>query len=376
MVDKNFKLSYDDVMIVPEVTCRMSTRNACDCTDDNNMLPIFTAPMSTVVDEKSMVEFYRVGIHSVLPRTLDIETRRKYLFESNKYNCFVAVSLTEFEDLFIYNYNTYERKIKARVCIDVANGHMLRIIELVKRAKSIHPDICIMAGNIANPQTYLEYDKVGVDYCRVGIGTGSGCLTSSNTGIHFPQFSLLEEIYRLKVSNKCKCKIVADGGIKGYRDIQKALVFADFVMIGGLFNKAIDSAGELRYGNFYMNFFGKKIVNPVKTLLFKGKKVYNVTDKLIRKMKSGDVELFKEFYGMSTKKAQVAIGFSSGVSECKALKTSEGIVKTNKVEFTLEDWAKNERDYLKSAMSYTNSATLDEYKDSKYIVMNRIAFNN
>lgn len=369
-MDKNIKFNYDDVVIVPEVNCRMSTRNACDCTDENNMLPIFTAPMSTVVDESSMVEYYRVGIYSVLPRTISTSIRKKYLFETNKYNCFVAVSLTEFEDLFIYNRSTYDSNIVPRVCIDVANGHMLKIVDLVKRAKSIHPNLCVMAGNIANPLTYLEYDKAGIDYCRVGIGTGSGCLTSSNTGIHYPQFSLLEEIYRLKVENKCKCKIVADGGIKGYRDIQKALIFADYVMIGGLFNKAIDSAGELRYGKCYINLFGVKLFRPIKTLLYKGRKVARVTPKLIKQMKSGEVELVKEFYGMSTKKAQKLIN-----SE-KQLKTSEGIVKTNKVEFTLEDWAKNERDYLRSAMSYTNSVSLAEYKDSKYVQLNRISYNN
>ena len=56
-----------------------------------------------------------------------------------------------------------------------------------------------------------------------------------------------------------KCKIIADGGIKGYRDIQKALLYADYVMIGSLFNKAIDSAGTPIYGKSYWYIFGKRI---------------------------------------------------------------------------------------------------------------------
>jgi hypothetical protein len=58
------------------------------------------------------------------------------------------------------------------------------------------------------------------------------------------------------------------------------------------------------------------------------------------------------------------------------LKTSEGIVKKNKVEFDIAGWVENETDYLKSAMSYTNSRTLEDYKGSEYIVMDRIQFNN
>jgi IMP dehydrogenase/GMP reductase len=367
---KDLKLNYSDVSIVPEVTSRISSRTMCNCTDENNRLPIIAAPMSTVVDEASAKEFYAAGMYCVLPRTLPIAVRRKYLFEQSKYKCFVAVSLEEFQDLFIYNRNTYERKIQARVCLDVANGHQLQILNMITRAKNIHPNLCVMAGNIANPVTYLEYERYGVDYCRVGIGTGSSCLTSSNTGIHFPQFSLLEEIYKLKCENKCKCKIVADGGIKGYRDVQKALIFADYVMIGGLFNKAIDSAGEVKYGNCYFNLFGEKILRPIKTLLFRGRTVKKITPRIIQQMKSGTVEFYKEFYGMSTKKAQQLINNN------KALKTSEGIVKKNKVEYTLSGWADNERDYLRSAMSYTNSATLDEYKGSKYVRQCNIAYNN
>lgn len=370
---EKIKLNYDDVMIVPEVTSRIKSRSECKCWDDNAMLPIFAAPMNTVVDEASMYEFLNRGIYVVVPRTIDLDIRKKQLFNPVRYFYFVAVSISEFEDIFVYNKGVCDDDYNCkqiRVCIDIANGHMEDILELVKKAKSLHDNICVMAGNIANPKTFIEYENAGIDYCRVGIGTGSGCLTSSNTGIHFPQFSLLEEIYKIKLENKCKCKIVADGGIRGYRDIQKALIFADYVMIGGLFNKAIESAGKIKYGNFYMRVFGKKVLNPLKTLLYKGKSPRRITRKLKNQMKGGYVDLYKEFYGMSTKKAQLLINESSKP------KTSEGIIKTNKVEFTLSDWINNEISYLKSAMSYTNSVDLDEYKGSSYVVLNGISYNN
>ena len=35
-----------------------------------------------------------------------------------------------------------------------------------------------MAGNIANPDTYYEYAKDGIDYVRCGIGGGSACFVA------------------------------------------------------------------------------------------------------------------------------------------------------------------------------------------------------
>ena len=62
---------------------------------------------------------------------------------------------------------------------------------------------------------------------------------------------------------------------------------------------------------------------------------------------------------MSTKEVQKKWGRS-------VLKTSEGISKYNKVEFRLESWVENFEDYLKSAMSYTNSRDLDQFRNSDY----------
>jgi hypothetical protein len=57
------------------------------------------------------------------------------------------------------------------------------------------------------------------------------------------------------------------------------------------------------------------------------------------------------------------------------LKTSEGISKVNKVDYTLEQWNQNFKDYLKSAMSYTNSKNLEDFKDSEFIFITENALN-
>ena len=198
----------------------------------------------------------------------------------------------------------------------------------------------------------------------------SACLTASNTGIYAPYFSLLQEIYGIKQRIGGKCKIIADGNIKAYRDIQKALIYADYVMIGGIFNKAMESAGKTTYGKSYWNVNGNKIFRPIKTLFTYGKEIPRKKfDKAFKDFKAGKLVIFKQYRGMSTKQAQ------QNIDKNAKLKTAEGKVFYQKVEYNLPGWAENETDFLRSAMSYTNSRDLDEYKESRYAINMSVAYN-
>ena len=254
--DYEVKLSYDDISIVPETVTNIFSRMECNPFDENGMLPIFAAPMGSVIDEHNWRTFYDNKVNVVIPRTLSLDERKKIMDYTKRqeqhYHPFIAFSLDETIDLFgldskeitsdidpdVMRSNHFQMKI----CIDLANGHMNKLLKVIKYIKKSYGDlVIIMSGNIANPNTYTEYELVGCDYVRVSIGTGSGCLTASNTGVYYPPFSLLKEMSEIRKQYHGNCKIIADGGIKGFRDIQKALIYADYVMIGGLFNKCIES---------------------------------------------------------------------------------------------------------------------------------------
>lgn len=368
----DFKLNYDDVSTVPERISLIDSRSQINPYLDG-MLPIWASPMDTVICEENIQAFLDNKINVVIPRNIDF-CRRIELAE--KYNVFFAVSIREAEDICRF----YEGELGStcmrtghhyNICIDLAQGHMEWLLNVCRRLKSFpNADITLMTGNIANPETYIDYEEAGVDYIRVGVGGGSACLTASNTGVYYPYFSLIKEVYELRKRYGGRAKIIADGNIKAYRDIQKALIYADYVMIGGLFNRAIESAGKTTYGKSYWNINGNKIFRPLKTLFTYGREIPREKfDKAFKLFKEGKLVIWKQYRGMSTKEAQ------KNIDPNAKLKTAEGKVIYQRVEYDLAGWTENETDFLRSAMSYANSLDLWDYKESMWVINMSISYN-
>ena len=289
-----------------------------------------TAPMDTVIDGRNHHYFSELGIMPVLPRINQPDSSHV------NYDHFLSYSLTDFDRLFLENTIEIPDGYQVHALIDIANGHMKDLKESTKSAKQKYGNrLVLMVGNIANPSTFYEYALTGVDYLRIGIGNGGGCLTTVQTGVGYPMASLIYECNKIKKGNShIKTKIVADGGFKKYADVVKALALgADYVMLGSIFNKSLESCGETTIEN------GDTIDQYSQDALDR----FNV-----------DIPLYKVFRGMSTKEVQKAWGREE-------LKTSEGVVRTHQVEYTLKSWVENFTSYLKSAMSYTDKKELPHF---------------
>lgn len=355
MISKKKEFDFDDILIVPSVTTDITSRYNDIVLP--NTLPLITAPMDTVVDLKNMDYFLKNKISVALPRTINYDKFVGYVHNENLpiyKNLFISLG---FKDILEHAPTMFLRFHKdANILIDVANGHMRKIIEYAQMIKRFRPDIKIMVGNIANPETYWWYAENNcIDYIRVGIGNGGGCLTTKQSGVGHPMASLIYETYLVKEKfiqdqaegaflNRTNPEsiikrkvvdslpaIVADGGMKDYSDVIKALALgADYVMIGSVFNKALESAGD--------NYLYKIKLN----------------NRLAKYFYDKGYPVKKYFRGMSTKEAQKAMGKTQ-------IKTSEGIIRYRKVEYHLNGWIENFEHYLRNAMSYADANTLDEF---------------
>lgn len=359
--------SYSDLTIVPCMT-EIDSRSECNpFTEESGFtrLPLFTAPMDCVVNEENFEMWEMNHITPILPRTIKYETRFDYMMCGK----WIAVSLSEFKQMFLNEtWHKSSDAIVLHICIDIANGHMKHMydeIEVIKQTmlSKYNVSLVIMIGNIANPQSYhyiaWQYNDV-IDYVRLSIGSGNGCITTPNTGVHYPIASLVNASAHERDSLKYQYqqteakfpKIIADGGIRNYGDAIKALALgADYVMVGSLFSSFLESAAELS-----VNYNWKDKTEEQKR---------DFLDTRIQ-------PIYKEFYGMSTKKAQAKIIANSKDSDtdAKQLKTSEGCIKQLECKYTMKQWVDNFISYIRSAMSYTNCRNLWQFKTNVELIEN------
>lgn len=164
--------SLNDICLTPAKISRVEHRGDCNPYNVDQMLPLFTAPMNSIVDENNYETFLKNKINTIIPRGVDYGKRLELSTKT-----FVALGLDEFES-FISDCPTTPDSVDCTyyICVDVANGHMKRLIDLCSKAKvTFGSHLILMAGNIANPETYADYAIAGVDFIRVGIGGGSAC---------------------------------------------------------------------------------------------------------------------------------------------------------------------------------------------------------
>jgi len=129
------------------------------------------------------------------------------------------------------------------VVVDTAHGHAQAVLDTVKMIKKHHPDLEVVAGNIATAEAAKDLLKAGVDAVKVGVGPGSICTTRIVSGAGMPQLTAIADC--AKALEGSGVPIIADGGIKFSGDITKALAAgASSVMLGGLLAGTEESPGE------------------------------------------------------------------------------------------------------------------------------------
>lgn len=149
--------------------------------------------------------------------------------------------------------------------LDSAHGHSKGVLDCIKFIKSKHPEMQVVAGNIATEDGARALAKAGADAVKVGIGPGSICTTRIISGVGVPQITAILEAKKGLAGSPAK--LIADGGIKYSGDVVKAIAFgADSVMIGSLFAGTEEAPGEtiLYQGRSYKLYRGMGSVGAMK----------------------------------------------------------------------------------------------------------------
>lgn len=127
--------------------------------------------------------------------------------------------------------------------VDIAHGHSENAINTVHMIKKAFPDCELVAGNVATGEGARDLIKAGVDAVKVGVGSGSICITRVVTGSGVPQLTAVVD--SVKVANDYGIPVISDGGVRNSGDMTKALAAgASSVMIGSLFGGTDESPGK------------------------------------------------------------------------------------------------------------------------------------
>jgi len=128
--------------------------------------------------------------------------------------------------------------------VDIAHGHSENAISAIKNIKKAFPDCELIAGNIATAQGTEDLIKAGVDAVKVGVGSGSICITRVITGSGVPQLTAVMDC--AKIGNDYGIPIISDGGTRTSGDATKALASgASSVMVGSMLGGTDESPGTV-----------------------------------------------------------------------------------------------------------------------------------
>jgi IMP dehydrogenase len=141
--------------------------------------------------------------------------------------------------------------------VDIAHGHSDNAINAIKMIKKAFKNCELIAGNVATGDGARDLIDAGVDAVKVGVGSGSICITRVVTGSGVPQLTAVLDT--VKVANEYDIPVISDGGIRTSGDAIKALAAgASSVMVGSIFGGTDESPGKtiVRHGKKFKMYRG------------------------------------------------------------------------------------------------------------------------
>ena len=236
-------LDYKDISLVSRQISTISSRDEIDTSVEfcgrKLSVPIIASPMKDVCDGYIAKLMMDNGAFGIIHRFSSIAQQVAEYQVAPGAGCAIGITgdwFERFEALYQAGCRIF--------CLDIASRANTAIIPALEKLY-ISDDLHFIVGNVASAEGFEFCAKqLGVSAVRLGVAGGAGCTTKNATGIYFPMFSLIDEIYKYNIGTPIKT--IADGGIKEPGDFCKAIgIGADVVMLGSLIANTIESPARV-----------------------------------------------------------------------------------------------------------------------------------